>query len=201
MTDETGHHQETTEGTAPPRRPLLGLRVAQRRRALPGSGGRRLAEAVAQRPEPAVGPAATRLATARIQRRPSAAAAVRPAPARAAEGLAAPAEPVVDPANEAGSSLSDFAQRWLFGDGEVEGTPVVPRAPPPGTEDAPRPSSGREGAARPPAAERPAGARRQAPPPRGRVLGPSPGGSGLAGRPPVQAEPIQEAPKIEPVET
>src|SRR4051794_33963732 len=124
MTDETRHHQESTEGTAPPRRPVLGLRVAQRRRALPGSGGRRLADPhpprgrtegppppprpvrawggpqprrappggggrgragpVAPRHEPAVGPSATRLATARILRRPTPAAAARPAPARAA---------------------------------------------------------------------------------------------------------------------
>src|SRR4051812_49152818 len=164
MTDETRHHQESTEGTAPPRRPVLGLRVAQRRRALPGSGGRRLAEALAHRHEPAVGPSATRLATARIQRRPTTAAAARPAPARAAEGLAPAAEPVVDPANEAGSSLSDFAQRWLFGDGEAEGTPVVPGAPPPGTEDDPRPSFLREQDARSAAAEAAAEARRQAPP-------------------------------------
>src|SRR5262245_61783825 len=148
MSDETGH-QGSTEGAARPRRPVLGLRVAQRRRALSGSGGRRLAEAVGERHEPALGASATRLSATRVQRRSKAeAAAPRPAAARAPEPFAAPAEDVVDPANEAGSSLSDFAQRWLFGDGEVEGTPVVPGAPPPGTDDDPRPSFLREQDAR-----------------------------------------------------
>ena len=200
MTDET-EHQGSTEGAARPRRPVLGLRVAQRRRALSGSGGRRLAEAVGERHEPALGPSATRLSTARLQRRSNAAAAgPRPAPVRAAEPFAAPAEDVVDPANEAGASLSDFAQRWLFGDGEVEGTPVVPGAPPPGTEDDPRPSFLREQHARSEAAEAAAEARRQAPQPRGQVLEASPGGFRLASRPPVQAQRVEDAPKIESVE-
>src|SRR5690348_7051716 len=196
MSDETGH-QGSTEGAPRPRRPVLGLRVAQRRRALSGSGGRRLAEAVGQRHEPALPASATRLSTARLQRRSKAAAARRPAAAPAPEAFAAPAEDVVDPANEAGASLSDFAQRWLFGDGEVEGTPVVPGAPPPGTDQDPRPSFLREQDARSAAAAAAAEARRQAPQPRGQVMEQSPGGFRLSSRPPVQAQRAEEAPRLE----
>src|SRR5690242_19996360 len=96
------------EAAEQPRRPLLGLRVAQRRSALSGAGGRRLAHAVEQRHEPLLGGSATRLAKVRLQRR-GAGAASAPAAAPAGPAISGPepaayqpSEPsYVDPANEA----------------------------------------------------------------------------------------------------